>query len=181
MKHRYTPPTPVNRGDVIDVAVDALDIEDSNAPPPTVGSLTTWLLTFNPANTPDAVELPGHTVWTPELHAVRSGGITAYVAHTRDTRHDRDRRLSTGTFTGTMLGGSTPDDLPTTTGIVLELHVRHQIYRETRPHSLLPVPGSDTLRPVIRSPKWFDRETMVSGRDCGIESGLIITMAVPRQ
>lgn len=177
MNHNFTEPTPVNSNVlIIFVFIDVLDIEDSTAPPPAVGSNTTWLLRFDISGSPDAAAFPGHPTWMPELRALRYGGITAYVDN--PPAGPVETSALRGTFTGTMIGGSIPDQLPTTTGSIIGLQVRSDVYREARPHHWMPVPGSTTLERVSRSPKWFDRSDMTTGTDWRRDTGLIMQIAV---
>ncbi|MDJ0396412.1 hypothetical protein QMK17_24200 [Rhodococcus sp. G-MC3] len=133
VQHNYTEPAPANSNRfVIDVAVDALDIEDGIVPPPAVGSDTTWLLSFYVSDKAAAAEFPGHPIWIPRVQALRSGGITAYVRNSSGEPIG-DMAVLKGTFRGTMLGGSTPAGLPATTGVVVGLQIRSQVYRELRP------------------------------------------------
>lgn len=178
MQHDFTEPTPfASDVTVIRVAVDALDIEDAVSPPPEVGSSTTWLLTFRFSDAAEAAVFPGDPIWVRNLHAFRSGGVTAYTVNPPGDPQD-DTTLLTGSFWGTMLGGSVPDNLPTTTGIVIGLHLRSEIFRESRAREWVPVQGSETFRRVSKSPKWFHRGEMISGADYFAESGLVIEMAV---
>ncbi len=78
--------------------------------------------------------------------------------------------------------GSVPDNLPTTRGVVRQIDVATCAYRRefAGGRSWVPVPGSERLRPVRKSPKWFRHDlprddTTAAGE---LETGLLIMLDV---
>jgi hypothetical protein len=52
--------------------------------------------------------------------------------------------------------GQVPGQVPRTTGHVVRVQVVEQAYRLAPPRTYEPVRGDFSLRPVERSPRWFD-------------------------
>ncbi|MGY1732014.1 DUF6578 domain-containing protein [Geodermatophilus sp. SYSU D01045] len=73
--------------------------------------------------------------------------------------------------------GQVPDRVPPVTGRVVRVHVVVQTWRLVPPRTYVPVDGGFTLRPVDRSPRWFDTDRdgempAVSVRESGVLVGL---------
>lgn len=73
----------------------------------------------------------------------------------------RPGRLSrSGYLSGTVHGGSVPDEIPTVSGIVQRIRVLSQRFvlrDDTRQPSLERVPRTLVLTDVSRAPRWFNR------------------------
>ncbi|MET4048480.1 MULTISPECIES: hypothetical protein [unclassified Rhodococcus (in: high G+C Gram-positive bacteria)] len=180
--HRFTDPTPVESVvDVLTVDIDNLDIEDGATPPPVVGLKAALKLSFRTADEPYARPFPRNPTWAPDRRTLESGGTVVYwinapqdpeVLLTGDIR---------GVLSGTLLGGSTPNEIPLTIGLVIGIKIRSQTYQEVEGQGWEPIEGSDILRAVTRSPRWFYRGEMRSGYTHRMDVGLVLDIAVDRQ
>ncbi|MCZ4078422.1 hypothetical protein O1W68_10760 [Rhodococcus sp. H36-A4] len=84
-------------------------------------------------------------------------------------------------LSGTLLAGSTPNGIPLTIGLVVGIKIRSQTYQEVEGQGWEPIEGSDILRTVARSPRWFYRGEMRSGYTHRMDVGLVLDIAVDRQ
>jgi hypothetical protein len=87
-----------------------------------------------------------------------------------------------GFFRGDLHAGA-PDEVPPTSGTVLGVRVVTQTYRLDPRGFHGPVPGEFELRPVPRSPRWFDGgDPIIETNDrpdvSGKESGVLVRLAV---
>ncbi len=180
--HRFTDPTPVeSMVDVLIVDIDNLDIEDGAAPPPVVGLKAAWKLSFRSVDEPYAEPFPRNPTWAPECRTLKSGGTVAYWMN---APQDPDELLTgdiRGVLSGTLLGGSTPNAIPLTIGLVIGIKIRSQTYQEVEGQGWEPIEGSDILRAVTRSPRWFNRGEMRSGYTHRMDVGLVLDIAVDRR
>ena len=66
-------------------------------------------------------------------------------------------------------------------GTVLSLEIVNQAYRLTAPRTYVPIPGDAVLKPVSRSPRWFDSGAAAAGPPpdrCRQNSGVLVLLAV---
>lgn len=180
--HSFTGSTPIESTvDVLSVDIDNLDIEDGAAPPPVVGQEASWQLSFRSTDEPGARLFPRNPTWVSQCGTLVSGRTVAYwVNAPQDPRQPLAGDIC-GVLSGTLLGGSVPGAIPLTTGVVIGIKIRSQKYQEIEGCGWEPIAGSDILRPVTESPRWFYRGEMRSGHTHRMDVGLVLDIAVSRR
>jgi hypothetical protein len=166
---------------VIEVAISDWEIECC-APPPMIGGLSSWRLTF----IPDGDELSREDIWTVTHRADggvrldRDGFEAACSTYCRPAPPAGIHTLR-GRLDGTAHGGIVPDDLPAVVGRVERIQMMSYEYERDpdEPRMVRFVPESLRLRDVRESPRWFNE-------GCGVgigrrDKGLLLHLAVRRR
>ncbi|WP_255450521.1 hypothetical protein [Skermania sp. ID1734] len=103
---------------------------------------------------------------------VTAGGINAFWPNAQKIAPEKAR----GYFWGTLHGGPDLGEVAPTTGSVVGVLLQTIEYRNVA-GIWQPVAGTQTLRRVERSPKWFSHDPRTSPY---IETGVVVELAVER-
>lgn len=188
MPHRFIEPTPTSQAGVrtVEVFVASWEIECC-APPPEVGSLSTWTLEFVSADQYPSPDLDHESIWwatpwppdTAPLVATQlsDGPVTACWSRI-------DVEVGAVGLRGRLSGTVhvVPGGFPRTTGRVNRLQaVTQQYIWVATEWCWTPVPSTITLTDIQHSPRWFtdylpaspvDGDTRVS------QTGVLLDLAV---
>lgn len=170
--HRFTEPTPVPSSvEIIFVFVENWEIECCGTPP-VAGFAATWTLGFREAESPFSRRLPNGARWEPTTRVVTAGGINAFWPNAQNIAPENAR----GYFWGTLHPGPDLGEVEPTTGNVVGVLLRTMEYRNND-GIWQPVAGTDILRRIERSPKWFSHDPHTSPY---METGVVVELEVER-
>jgi hypothetical protein len=177
MPHRFTGRTH------IEVFVSSWEIECC-APPPVIGELTSWALTFiGPSDT--WPELDCDRAWHVERRGRSTWLVDGRVSARWSTHNGPPPEPGHAVARGSLHGG-VHDEGPQTTGRVQRIRFATSRYRLVEPRTLEPVPGTLTLTDVSEAPSslFFDfdsggRTTGRQGDDQPMSLGVLLDMTVP--
>ncbi len=193
MHHRFTEPTPASRVGFHprEVFIASWEIECC-APPPVVGSPSTWTLRFIDAAEFPSPELDHDSAWSatpwpgstprPVATQLSDGPITACWWSKTDTEPPAGMVRLRGHLSGTIHGGTVPDGFPRTTGQVQRIRLVTEHYARAAEGPWEPVPATATLTDIQRSPRWFTDEPASppgDGRPWILQTGVLLDLAVP--
>lgn len=193
MHHRFTEPTPVSRRGLCSVEVFVADWEiECCAPPPAVGSPSTWTLLFIDAGTSHLPEFdcdhawlaspwPAQTEQQPLATQLSGGPVRAQWTGT-DQEPPTGAAQLRGHLYGTVHSWNTRAGFPRTTGVVDRIQLVTQTFIMIDEQRCEAIPSSTTLTDVQRSPRWFSDPGVSRGgnRPWTEHVGVLLELAVPK-
>ena len=124
--------------------------------PPGVGDRVSWpLLWVDDDGSPGALQLDWHSrppaagAWVDPTDLLLRHGPLVACWRGRTAVPARGQLLAD-------VHGGVPEQVPPVSGTVLGVEIVDQAYRLAGPRTYVPIPGDVVLRPVTRSPRWFD-------------------------
>jgi hypothetical protein len=194
VEHTFTEPTPTSRAGeaVLPIWIESWEIECCAAPP-VVGESTTWWLFLVPAGG-SSLEPEFEQTWSGTARPLFPTGspesFGAVLAIDGAAVFCHPDQLAEGTLAegpcelrghlaGTWHGGSVPEAVGRTTGLVRRVRVASQLFTRRGDGPRESMPGTPTLTDRHRSPRSFERALLRPGDGPRRqETGVLLDLAI---